>query len=46
MEFSISIFSFDDIIGKNLNIFNSNLIHNNKLDVILKAKIIDINISK
>ena len=46
MEFSISIFSFDDIIGKNLNIFNSNLIHNNKLDVILKARILDININK
>jgi len=46
IEFSISTFSFEDIIGKNLNIFNSNLIHINNLDVTLKDIIIEINIKK
>ena len=46
IEFSISTFSFEDIMGKNLNIFNSNLIHINNLDVTLKEIIIEINIKK
>lgn len=40
------MFSFDDIMGRNLNMFNSNLIHNNKLEDTLNEIIIDINIKK
>jgi len=46
IEFSISIFSFDDITGKNLNIFNSKLIHISKLEFTLKEIIIEIIIKK
>jgi len=44
IEFSISIFSLVEIIGKNLSIFNSSLIHIIKLelnliDIIIEKKI-------
>jgi len=46
MAFSNSKFIFEDIIGKNLNMFNSNLNHIKKLELILNDKIIEINIKK
>ena len=46
IEFSISIYSFEEIIGKNLNIFNSNNIHIRKFEFILKEIKIEINIKK
>ena len=44
IEFSISIFSLVEIMGKNLSIFNSSLIHIMKLelnliDIIIEKKI-------
>jgi len=42
IEFSISIFSLVEIIGKNLSIFNSSLIHIIKLEL----NLIDIIIEK
>ena len=41
IEFSISICSFEEIIGKNLIIFNSNNIHIKKLEFILNEIKID-----
>lgn len=46
IEFSNSIDNLDEMIGKNLNIFNSRLIHIKKFELILKEKTIDINNKK
>ena len=46
IEFSISIFSLYEKIGKNLNMFNSNLNHIKNLELILIDKIIEKKIKK
>ena len=46
IEFSSSILILEEIIGKNLNIFSSKLIHIKKLELILKDKTIDIKSKK